>query len=290
MNGWRTVAIRSKSSLEVEDRLLRIETDGRIRKIPLDQLGHLLMDTGAVTLPASVLSVLAEEHVRVLLCDARHVPGCEVIPVGRHHEAAGSVMDQAAWSSENRNRVWKCIVELKLRNQKRLLDYTGRTPPPKFQEYLLSVKPGDTTNREALAAKLYLHTLFGNDFRRHTRDPVNAKLNYGYTILCSAFSRVLAMHGYHTGLGIHHYSRDNPVNLSCDLMEPFRPMVDHLVYNMEEGDLDWEKKKRFISMMNDRCWLEGRGSTVEETVEIFTLKTLAAVKKGEERIPEVRFV
>ena len=108
---------------------------------------------------------------------------------------------------------------------------------------------------------MYFSSLFGREFRRHAKDDINGKLNYGYTILCSAVSRILAMHGYHTGLGIHHCRRDNPVNLSCDLMEPFRPFVDRLVYESGEKQMTWEMRKKLISLTELECLIEEKRMT-----------------------------
>lgn len=136
---------------------------------------------------------------------------------------------------------------------------------------------------------MYFRTLFGSQFKRHAADELNAKLNYGYTILCSAFTRCLAMHGYHTGLGIHHCSRDNPVNLSCDLMEVFRPFVDRVVFDSGDTPLDWDLKKRFIAILSDSCRVNGQQMQLDLAIEKFTLETLEAVKRESTEIPEVSY-
>ena len=117
----------------------------------------------------------------------------------------------------------------------------------------------------------------------------NAILNYGYTILCSAFTRILGLHGYHTGLGIHHFSRDNPVNLSCDMMEPFRPLVDRIAFEHWDEPLAWELKKLLIAIPNKYCLIDGKRMQVDMAAEIFVLETIKAVEQGKEVIPEVRF-
>ena len=288
MPGWRTVVINEKSNLSVKDAQLLAEGKNSVL-IPLEQLRQIMVMSSSSTIEAGALASAASNHVHLLFCGEKYVPVCEVIPVGQHHEAAGAVMDQAEWKQERKDDIWKLIVEAKLRNQLSLLRDKQRLPPPQFMDYCACVEPGDKTNREAMAARLYFSSLFGREFRRHAVDTVNSKLNYGYTILCSAFSRVLAMHGFHTGLGIHHCSRDNPVNLSCDLMEPFRPLVDRLVFDSGEAELDWDMKKRFIGMPNLNCRLDGKSITVDEAIETFTLEVLWAVKHCGKELPEVSF-
>lgn len=289
MSGWRTMVLQEKCEVGLRDTQLVINGKSR-HSIPISQLRQILIASSAVTISAAVLAFLANAHVHVLFCGEKHMPACEMIPIGMYHEAAGEVMDQAAWKEQNKDRIWKAIVESKLKIQYDLLTALDRTPPPRFLDYYRTVEDGDKTNREAMAAKMYFTSLFGHDFRRHRADELNAKLNYGYTILCSAFTRILALHGYHSGLGIHHCSRDNPVNLSCDLMEPFRPLIDRIAFESGEAPLDWELKKRFISFPQLECRMNEKRVTLDQAIEEFTLQTLAAVKEGKASIPEVDYV
>lgn len=288
MHGWRTLVINEKSSLSVEDMQLTVKGRKTI-SMPMEQLRQVLITAASSMVDAKVISFAAENHVHMMFCGEKHIPVCELIPIGRHHEAAGAVMDQVEWIQDRKDAVWKKIVEIKLDNQLRLLRETQRMPPPRFMDHALSVLPGDRTNREAVAARMYFSSLFEKEFRRHAADALNSKLNYGYTILCSVFSRILAMHGYHAGIGIHHCSRDNPVNLSYDLMEPFRPLVDRMVYESGQSELDWDMKKRLIALPNAACRLNGSDTTLDEAAAAFSLAALRCVKYGSATLPEVVF-
>lgn len=288
MPGWRTMVINDSCRLTVDN--AQLHASGRSsRTVPLNQLRQVLVTTRSSTIETGLLAEAAAGHVHMLFCGEKHLPVCELVPIGQHHEASGAVMDQAEWWQDRKDDIWKRIVEAKLKNQLFLLREKQRTPPPKFLEYCNSVEPGDKSNREALAARMYFSSLFGRDFRRHAADAVNAKLNYGYTILCSAFTRALAMHGYHSGLGIHHCSRDNPVNLSCDLMEPFRPLVDRIVFESGDCELTWDMKKKLIALPDLECRVDGDVFTVDEAVETFTLAVCRAVTQGTGELPEVVF-
>ena len=286
MQGWRTAVISEKSSLTVMDARL-VVTGKQTSAIPLEQLRQVLVTSGTSLIDVRAMTEAASEHVHWIFCGEKYTPVCEVVPIGQHHEAAGAVIDQAEWKSERKDEIWKVIVEAKLRNQLSLLREKGKEPPPRFLEYGREVEPGDRTNREAMAARLYFTSLFGHEFRRGVPGSVNSKLNYGYTILCSAFTRTITVHGYHTGLGIHHCSRDNPVNLSSDLMEPFRPAVDRMVFESGDKELDWDLKKQFIALPYRSVVLDGKTTTLEEAIDVFTVKTLEAVKQGKSDIPEV---
>lgn len=122
------------------------------------------------------------------------------------------------------------VIQAKINSQIRTLEHlradaTGllRLPP--------RVLSGDTSNIEALAARLYWGKLFGACFRRRQDEPgLNGLLNYGYAILRSAIARAIVGAGLHPSLGIHHSNQYNPFALADDLMEPFRPCVDLLVH------------------------------------------------------------
>ena len=112
------------------------------------------------------------------------------------------------------------------------------------------VRSGDTTNREAHAARIYFQALFGQGFSRDDDTPVNAALNYGYSILLSAVNREIVARGYLTQCGICHRNEFNQFNLSCDFMEPFRPIVDRLVFDNIDGDFSQHDRYLLIDMLN----------------------------------------
>ena len=288
MNGWRTIVIKDKAEISVKDK--QLVAGGKSETIiPLEQIRQIMIESAFSQINVSAINAAIQENIHIMLCNERHTPVSEIIPIVHHHEAAGAIIDQTEWKQGQKNRIWKEIVELKLRNQYALLKQVHKEPSQKFAEYIKHVQAGDKTNREGIAARMYFSSLFGKDFRRHATDETNAKLNYGYTIMNSAFTRIIALHGYHTGLGIHHRSRDNPVNLSCDLMEPFRPFVDLIVYEGAEQVLDWEMKKRFIAIPSDYCRLDGKRMMIDTAIDLFTLETLKALKNGKKSIPEVSF-
>lgn len=156
-------------------------------------------------------------------------------------------------------------------------------------DYLNSVETGDKSNREGLAARCYFTALFGRGFVRHAPDSTNAALNYGYALILSTVSRALVLHGYSTALGIHHISRVNRFNLSCDLMEPFRPFVDLQVYRQGERSFDKLFKRELIASLQKRVLYGGRHCILEDAVSDFSLRTCRLMTDCRGELPEVRF-
>ncbi|MGL4953372.1 MAG: type II CRISPR-associated endonuclease Cas1, partial [Culicoidibacterales bacterium] len=114
------------------------------------------------------------------------------------------------------------------------------------------VETADHTNREAQAAKVYWHSLFGKAFHREVSSQINSALDYGYTILLSCFAREIVAQGYVTQLGINHHNKFNEFNLASDLMEPFRVLVDQIVWENRKNELNQEYKYKLVNVLNQK--------------------------------------
>ena len=141
------------------------------------------------------------------------------------------------------------------------------------------VRSGDTTNREAHAARIYFQALFGQGFSRDDDTPVNAALNYGYSILLSAVSREIVARGYLTQCGICHRNEFNQFNLGCDFMEPFRPIVDRLVFDNIDGDFSQHDKYLLIDMLNQSIPYRGGRYRVGSVIGLYVQDCLCALNK-----------
>ena len=144
-----------------------------------------------------------------------------------------------------KKQLWKQIIEAKIRNQAYLLNKVG-CEGNILRPYYSNVKSGDTDNREGIAARIYFQELFGSEFVRDRNLPgINALLNYGYTILRAAVARSLISSGLFPALGIYHHNRSNAFPLADDVMEPYRPYVDEIVYDLSmQGKLEINKETK----------------------------------------------
>jgi CRISPR-associated protein Cas1 len=125
-------------------------------------------------------------------------------------------------------QLWTKIVRAKIAAQASCLHNNGLQGSDNLLKMLHTVRSGDPDNTEARAARKYWSSLFPDrDFRRHDDDLPNALLNYGYAFLRAAIARQLCGVGFYPPLGLHHDSISNAYNLADDLIEPFRPIVDH---------------------------------------------------------------
>lgn len=240
--GWKTVVISRHCALSFTENCLHAEGDLTL-ELPLEQIRILMIDSLQVTVSTYLLSELVQRGIKVVFCDGRHNPCAEIVGYRGHYLSGSKIRQQLAWDPEKKDLIWQGIVREKISMQKGLLEKLHVEVPTQMQAYLHSVEPGDRTNREGQAAKVYFHALFGSWFSRGSGEGgTNAILNYGYSLLLSSMNRLVTGAGFLTNFGINHTSETNPFNLSCDLMEPFRPYIDETAYLHSGAELSGEMK------------------------------------------------
>lgn len=276
---WRTVVISSRCKLDTRMGYLVVRGE-ETHRIFLDEISILLIENPAVSLTGCLLEALVERKVRVIFCDARRSPMAELAPYHGSHDNARKLRMQLAWADTIKGNVWSAIVAEKISQQARLLAERRKQQEALLLEsYLPQIEYQDATNREGHAAKVYFNALFGMDFTRHADDPVNAALDYGYSILLSAFNREITACGYLTQLGLHHDNVFNHFNLSSDLMEPFRILIDRRVLELEFDELDKSVRLALINVLNDEVMIRGSVQTVANAIRIYVKSVFDALNE-----------
>ena len=163
------------------------------------------------------------------------MPCAVLTPFANHSRGLAVLRSQLDCSEPRKKRLWQKIVQAKIANQARCLEFCrGKEASGIVSAYAAGVRSGDSGNVEAAAAVKYFPLLFGPEFVRRDEDVLNASLDYGYAILRGCIARYIAVYGLLPVLGLHHRSELNRFNLADDLIEPFRPLVDLMVFSMEE--------------------------------------------------------
>ncbi len=157
----------------------------------------------------------------------------------------------------------------KIYHQAKHLEDVGADQSNLLTSYIPQIQPGDITNREGHSAKVYFNSLFGLSFSRNNQGFVNSALNYGYAIILSAFNRTIVASGYSTQIGLFHRNEFNPFNFACDLMEPFRVLVDRLVFQMQNETFDIEAKRILQNILNQKIKISGKEYTVSDAIGIY---------------------
>lgn len=283
---WRTVVITKTAKLDLQLGFLVVRGE-ETTKIHLSELGTLLIETTAVSITASLLAELAKRKIKVIFCDEKRNPSSELIGYYGSHDTSNKIRRQMAWKESTKEAVWTEIVTEKIRKQKELLEFLGRKEADLLSSYLQEIEWKDATNREGHAAKVYFNSLFGMDFTRTADVAINAALNYGYTILLSAFNREVVANGYLTQLGLFHDNMFNPFNLSSDLMEPFRVLIDRKVRSMELEELGHEEKMNLVNVLNAEVMIDGKRQYVNNAIKIYCKSVFDALNEDDSSL--IRF-
>ena len=200
--------------------------------VPIEDVGVVLLEHQHTSISLPLLNALVEGDVQVVICNAKGMPNAMFHGMNSNNLQGETLRNQIACGEVLKKQLWKQIVETKIRNQAALLDSIGEDGSV-LKPFYSNVKSGDTDNREGIAARIYFQHLFGDNFVRNREEPgVNALLNYGYTILRAATCRAIVTSGLLPAIGIFHHNRSNAYPLADDLMEPFRPFVDSVVYDL----------------------------------------------------------
>ncbi|MGJ8744192.1 type II CRISPR-associated endonuclease Cas1 [Polaribacter sp.] len=241
----RTVYIGNPSYLKLKQKQLVVqepETKEIKGTVPIEDIALLMLDHYQITISNQLLIQLQGNNVAVVCCDEHHLPFGMMLPMYGHSEYSERIKYQLAASEPLKKQLWKQTVEQKIENQKVLLDINNKFSEP-LAEYKLHVKSGDTSNREGVAAQFYWKHLFENFSRERYGSAPNNLLNFGYAVLRSIVARALVSSGLLPVLGIFHRNKYNPYCLADDVMEPYRPFVDKLVYNYIANNNNYELNK-----------------------------------------------
>ena len=280
--GFRTVIIQNRAKLEVRLNSLIVRGE-KEKKVFLDEINTLIVQSTAVSLTASLLCELIKRNIKVIFCDEKHNPQSELLPYYGAHNASKRCKEQIAWKAETKAKVWREIVRKKIEGQAAFLYDGGFTEQAKLLEsYLPDVHDNDVTNREGHAAKVYFNCLLGLGNSRRSGGFFNGCLNYGYAVLLSAFNREIVASGYLTQLGIWHDNEFNEFNLASDLMEPFRVIVDRTAARIEEGDLAF--KKKMANVLNYQTAIAGKSTTLDLAIRQFTKSVFHALQSDDETL------
>lgn len=237
----------------------QIKKQAEITK-PIEDIGVVVLDNRRITITQGLLESLLENNCAVITCDSHSLPVGLMLPLYGNSTQNERFRDQLDASQPLKKQLWQQTIKMKVSNQAAALaTCTGKNSPTMLR-WADDVRSGDPDNVEGRAAAYYWKNLFAGidgleDFTRSREgEAPNNLLNYGYAILRAIVARALVSSGMLPTLGIHHHNRYNAYCLADDIMEPYRPYVDELVYSIvkDKGinnlDLSKEIKALLLSI------------------------------------------
>ncbi len=217
------------------------------KTVPIEDIGMLVLENQQITLTNGLITKLVQNKAAVVNCNAQHLPISLMQSLEGHSEQTERIGQQLSASVPLKKNLWQQTVSIKIGNQANHLMRRGINHR-KLERWSKEVKSGDSGNHEAVAAAFYWQNLFDIEgFTRYQKGiPPNNLLNYGYSILRAITARALVGSGMFPGVGIFHHNKYDAFCLADDIMEPYRPFVDDLVYEIVKTGEDISELNTFL--------------------------------------------
>lgn len=286
--GWRTIVVNKHSKLSYKNNHLVYKDPYTTEMIHLSEVDTLLLETTDISITTMLMKRLVDENILVIFCDDKRLPTAMLQPFHNRHDSSLQIEKQINWPIEQKQTIWTEVISQKIGNQGQFLSDLGHIKKAKaierLQEELL---PHDPNNREGHAARIYFNALFGQYFTREAETDVNAGLDYGYTLIMSMFAREIAIMGCLTQIGLKHANQYNPYNLASDIMEPFRIIVDQIIYQNKDKSFP-EMKIQLFTMFQRTYYYNNKDMYLTNIVRDYTKKVINAMDSSKKGVPVFR--
>ncbi len=245
----RTLYFGNPAYLHKQQQQLKVvepKTDQVLGSIPIEDIGVVLLDNPQVTITHGLMAALLERNTAIISCNEKHMPTGLMLPLDGNTLQSERFREQINASEPLRKNLWQQTVKAKVENQAALMERFS-IDNKRLKALVPQVQSGDPNNIEGRAASVYWKLLFENEVFTRNRygDAPNAHLNYCYAVLRAIVARALVSSGLLPTLGIFHRNKYNAYCLADDVMEPYRPFCDELVYQMwQDGEITGDEITR----------------------------------------------
>ena len=267
--GWKTVLIGSESKVSLSNNRMRITIGEEYHNYPLNDLDTVIFSNNKVTITIPIIAKLLENNIGIIICDSHNDPIGIFQPFNCHSLVFKQLKKQINWKITKKKRLWKLIVEEKIASEianLKILQMSNDAIDT-LKLYKDSVYNDDQTNREGSSARVYFRELFGIEFTREQQIAINFALNYGYKIIASYISKMIAARGYITQLGIHHIGESNPFNLTYDFIEPLRYIIDIWVCENIDETFNTSHKIEILQILEYRIKINNKWMRLTDAIE-----------------------
>ncbi|GFH39867.1 type II CRISPR-associated endonuclease Cas1 [Pseudolactococcus insecticola] len=286
--GWRVIVVNTHSKLSYQNNHLMFRSSTKSEVIHLSEIDVLICETTDISITTMLLKKLADENILTIFCDDKRLPSSQMLPYYGRHDSSLQLSRQIAWQDTKKSAVWTEIIAQKIINQaNHLTQLTFDASATAINNLLDTLEPFDPSNREGHAARIYFNRLFGNDFTRDDNNDINAGLDYGYTLLMSVFAREIVKSGCMTQLGLKHVNQFNDFNLASDIMEPFRILVDQIVYQHRHKHFA-EIKRELFELFATTFVYDQKEMYLTNIASDYTKRVIAALNGEDTTVPVFR--
>lgn len=284
---FRTVVIKNSSKLYSIHGYLVIFNGETEQKVLMDEISCLMVESYRTLISSPLLIELSRRNISVIFCDEKHNPCATLIGLNNYHSQLTSINTQINWNENTKAKLWQDIIKSKINMQANVLAMFNKDKSELLRQNATEVDLFDKDNKEGISARIFFSAMYGSSFTRNLESVINTLLDYGYAILMSCVNREIVSHGYLSQLGIFHKGQFNHFNLACDLMEPFRPIVDiiaYLNYNNENPKVEMRKLLTYrIKINNEERYLDN-------AISVYVNIVLNYLKEGKGNFPSIELL
>lgn len=272
--GWKVVEISTEDHISLYLNNLMIKRDGKKLLININDIDVLLLDNTRTNVSVQLINALTAANALIITFNNKHEPASFIYAVQGNHMSLKVLEGQINWNNQFKGLLWKEIIKNKIYNQFKLTELVSenRVKIDYFHEILNSVKEFDVTNREGHFAKVYWHAMFGVNFIRdqdsYSNPTINIMLNYGYALLRGMVIKSIVKKGLDPRIAVFHKSFSNFFALASDLMEPFRPIIDKVVFENKDSPIfTIEIKERMIEELTKKVLLNEKFEFINNAID-----------------------
>lgn len=248
----------------------------RAGRVPLDDIIIVVISVQGCSISTVLINELCKRNIPLVICGDNFLPCSFTLPVTGYNRQFQVMHTQINLKRPQKKRAWQKIVRAKISNQAQVLSNIGEDSA-QLERLAKKVQSGDKGNLEAQAARYYWQKLFGRQFRRkQNATGLNSALNYAYAVVRACTARGIVAAGLHPTFSIHHRNPTNAFNLVDDFVEPFRPIVDYMIWRIGDNnmkDLNPGMKLRLASITALKVPMKlGKDVTDESPMSLATIK------------------
>lgn len=288
LSGWRTLHIDQGMELSLHLGQVQGVREGQKYSLPLEDINLIVIESG-VSLSSNLLAECLSMGVPALFCDSKRMPVGFLNSLTNHSRNSAIAHEQVIIPKYFKNKLWQCIIKQKILNQAWCLKKAGRPAWGELEALAAEVQSGDYSYKESHAARIYFPALFGDGFTRQgfrgrSAAGINLALNYAYAVVRARIAASIAEAGLLPQFGIFHKNAQNPFNLADDLIEPFRPIVDHYIlknFPSAVGDsLEKEQRALLIAVLHEELLVQKSKASLIASVGTMIESFVRAIKTG----------
>lgn len=278
---WRTIVVTTRAKLDFKMNYLEVRQGDSFKRILLSELSVLIIESTAVAITAYLMCELIKRKITVIFCDERHLPSGILQSLNGSLDSSSKIRKQILWDQQLKSDIWSLIISEKIKNQYSVLSKFGFDKESDLlMLYSDQVQSGDLSNREGFAAKVYFNCVLGKDLSRRDNAYINMSLNYGYAIILSYIAKEIVSNGCLTQIGIWHHGGNNNLNFACDLIEPFRPVVDDYVISSSFNDFGPEEKRTVKNILNLEFVFEEKKQYLSNIIALYVKSVIDCLNEG----------